>query len=205
MTEQRTEAWHAEKLGNLSASRVYDIIPGSRGAYPAAREHLLYELLAERITGTRVEKYVTAAMQWGIDMEPVARDTYSLGMGVDVEETGFHLHPKIPRLGASPDGLVPDNGLVEIKCPSTSNTLKLWAGEDIDPRYNFQMQTQMSVTGREWCDFVSFDLRLPRPLDLFVKRIKRDRFVIELIEHEARKFLEELHNLEKTILEKMNG
>lgn len=205
MTEQRTEAWFTARLGCLTSSRVYDIIPGSRGAYPAAREHLLYELLAERITGNRVEKYVTAAVQWGVDMEPVARDAYSLGMGVDVIETGFHLHPSIPRFGASPDGMVGDDGLLEIKAPLTETALKAWAGKDIDPRYNYQMQTQLLVTKREWCDFVIYDPRLPAQLELYVRRVKRDRFIAELIEFQARKFLEELHSLERIVMEKMNG
>jgi putative phage-type endonuclease len=203
MTEQRTEAWYAEKLGRLSASRVYDIIPGKRGSYLESRNRLMWEVLAERITGKRTEKYVTAAMQYGIDMEPVARAAYTFTTHEDVVETGFHVHPTISGLGASPDGLVGTDGLLEIKVPNTETALKAWAGEEIDPRYMYQMQCQMACTGRQWCDFVVYDPRLPLKLELYIKGVKRDKLVVELIEYEARKFLAELGEIEGRIRERM--
>ena len=200
---QRSDAWFESKLGCLSASRVYDIIPGARGGYLASRDRLMFELLAERITGRRTEKYVTAAMMLGIDMEPVARSAYEAAMGVPVTETGFHLHPTIPRFGASPDGLVGEDGLCEIKVPNTETALKAWAGEDIDPRYQYQMLTQMACTGRDWCDYVIYDQRLPLELEIYIKRVKRDKLVVQLIEMEAKKFLAELHEIESRIRERM--
>lgn len=201
--KQRTPEWFAAKLGNLSASRLFDIIPGKRGGYLESRSRLLWELLAERITGTRVEKFVTSAMQYGIDMEPYARALYEDKFGAPVIEVGYIKHPTIQGLGASPDGLVDSDGLIEIKCPTTQVALKAWAGEDIDPAHMFQMQTQMACTKRAWCDYVVFDQRLPVGLEMYSKRIKRDRFVIELIEFESVKFLTELNGLEKKIRERM--
>lgn len=201
---QRTAAWFAEKLGNLGASRVFDIIPGKRGGYLESRERLMWELLCERITGRRVDRYVTQAMQYGIDTEPLARAAYDVAMGgLLVDETGYHKHKTINGLGASPDGLVGKDGLVEIKCPDSSTALKAWAGEEIEPRYHYQMQTQMACTGRAWCDFVVYDPRLPIKLEMWVKRIPRDRLVIELIETEARKFLADLAERESKIRERM--
>jgi len=200
---QRSEEWFAEKLGKLSGSRVGEILPLKRGSYPATRETLLYELLAERITGHRVEKYITPVMAWGVEIEPVARERYADAQGVQVVETGFVHHPTIRNFGASPDGLVGTDGVLEIKCPSTSKVLKILAGEDIEPGWMFQMMTEMTVTRRDWCDFVLFDPRLQSPLDLTIRRIKRDKLVCELIEAEAVKFNAELDGKERIIRERM--
>lgn len=203
MNEQRTEQWFAEKLGRLSGSRIGEIIPGKRGGYLASREALLWELLAERITGQRADKYTTPAMQWGIDMEPVARAKYSEMTANSVEEVGFIHHRTIANFGASPDGLVSTDGVLEVKCPGTAKVLKILTGEDPDPGWLFQIQTEMIVTGRPWCDFVLYDPRLPAPLDLTIRRITADKLVQELIEAEARKFNEELDQAELKIRERM--
>jgi len=204
MTEQRTEAWFADKNGRLSASRVYDIIPGKRGSYLESRNRLMWELLAERITGKRTEKYVTAAMQWGIDQEKFAKAAYEASYVVPIDDCGFILHPTIPGFGASPDGLIGPDGVWESKSPTTVHTLQILATGEIDPAWHYQCQTQMACTGRDYCDFTLWDPRLPAPLDLTVKRIYRDRLVIELLEHEAKKFLEELQALEDKIKERIN-
>jgi len=202
MSEQRTGKWFADKLGKLSASRVGDIIPGKRGGYLATRENLLWELLAERITGTRADKYVTPAMQWGIDLEPIARDAYVAMTGNEVTEVGFIPHPKIANFGASPDGLVGTDGVLEIKAPSTSTVLKILSGSDINPAWLFQVQCEILVTCRQWADLVIFDPRLQAPLDLTIITIKRDKLVCELIETEAVRFNRELDELELKIRER---
>lgn len=201
--KQGTAEWFSAKIGNLGASPIFDLIPGKRGGYLAARENLFWDIMAERITGAIIPKFVSASMQWGIDMEPYARLKYMSVKSVQVTEVGFIRHPRIPRMGASPDGMVGEDGLVEIKCPITTHALQIWSGEEIDPRWVYQMQAQMACTGRAWCDFCMFDPRLPAPLDLFIKRIPRDRLVIELIETEARKFLDELAEKEDAIRAQM--
>lgn len=199
---QRTPEWFADKLGRLSASRVSNIIPGARGKYLAAREALLFELLVERITGARVEQFVTKEMQHGIDFEPVARERYSQATGNSVEETGFIHHRSIANFGASPDGLVSTDGVLEVKAPSTSTVLKILSGSDINPAWAFQVQCEILVTHRQWADLVIFDPRLQAPLDLTIITIKKDKLVCELIETEARKFNAELDELELKIRER---
>lgn len=201
---QRTPEWFEQKLGRLSGSRVHEIIPLKRGSYPASREALLYELLSERITGQRAEKYVTPSMAWGTEMEPIAIERYVAQTGRSVGTIGFVHHPSIPKFGASPDGVVGSDGVIECKCPGTSKVLKILSGEDIDPSWAFQMQTEMIVTRRDWCDFVLYDPRLPAPLDLTIRRIHKDKLVCELIEAEAKKFNAELDEKELTIRERMS-
>jgi putative phage-type endonuclease len=197
---QGSAEWLEVRCGRLTASRIADVMGRIKsGAYSAARQAYFYELLAERLTHRPAPHYVSAAMQWGTDHEDEARRTYALMQeDVDaVEEVGFVLHDEIPHFGASPDGfVVRDNGdvigLAEIKCPETKTHLASLLDEVIDPAYLLQMQAQMATTGFPWCDFVSFDPRLPVPMQLFVKRVPRDEEVIREIEREAKIFLAEL-------------
>ena len=152
------------------------------------------QLVCERITGKPAESYSNAAMQWGTEQEPFARAAYEAHTGVIVEETGFHSHPTIEAAGASPDGLVGEDGLVEIKCPNTATHLDTLISETVPGDYVIQMQMQMVCTGRKWCDFVSFDPRMPEGAQLFVQRVNRDNEFIEKMEEEIRKFLSELEN-----------
>jgi hypothetical protein len=196
---QRTPEWFEQKLGKLSGSRVYDIIPGKRGGYLAARETLMFELLVERITGQRVEKYITPAMQLGIDLEPVAIERYVAHTGRAVGDIGFVPHPTIQNFGASPDGVIGSDGVLEVKCPNSATVLKILAGGEINPAWLYQVQCEMLVSNRDWCDLCMFDPRLPAPLDLTVRRIKRDRLVQQLIEHESKLFNAELAGYEEAI------
>jgi predicted phage-related endonuclease len=131
-------------------------------------------------------------MQWGTETEPLARISYEVAQNVLVDQVGFVSHPKILMAGASPDGLVGDNGLLEIKCPNTATHIDTLLSETVPGKYNTQMQFQMACTDREWCDFVSFDNRLPTELQLFVKRVPRDNVFIRLIEGEIVQFIAEL-------------
>lgn len=188
--DQRTPEWFAARVGKVTASRIADVCAKTKTGVSLTRANYLSQLVAETLTGQQAESYTNAAMQWGTEQEPAARDAYSAKVGELVEECGFFDHATL-RAGASPDGLVLD-GLVEIKCPNTQTHLDTIFTETVQSKYLQQMQFQMACTGRAWCDFVSFDPRLPNNLQLFVKRIPRDQPMIDAIEKEVAQFIVEL-------------
>ena len=193
--EQRTTEWHAARLGKVTASRVSEVIAKGKGA---TRESYMADLIVERLTGQRVGGFTTAHMEWGTEQEPHARAAYSARTGELVEEVGFIQHPRLEHAGASPDGLVGDEGLVEFKCPATSTHLDTLLAGEVPTKYIPQIQFQMACTGRKWCDFVSYDPRLPEHLRMFVKRVERDDKYITTLEGEVKTFLAELNEkLEK--------
>lgn len=199
--EQRTTEWHAARLGKVTASRVSEVIAKGKGA---TRESYMADLIVERLTGQRVGGFTTAHMEWGTEQEPHARAAYSARTGELVEEVGFIDHPRITNSGASPDGLVGDEGLVEFKCPATSTHLDTLLAGEVPSKHLAQIQWQMACTGRKWCDFVSYDPRLPEHLRMFVKRIPRDDKRIAELEAEVQKFLVELDEKLKK-LENLHG
>ena len=190
--EQRTEEWFAARLGKVTASRVADVMAKTKTGYSASRDNYMAQLVVERITGEKAESFTNAAMQWGTDQEPFARAAYEAHTGQMVEEVAFVPHPMIEGAGASPDGLVGADGLCEIKCPNTSTMIDTLLTGAIPSKYVAQMQFQMACTGRAWCDYVSFDPRMPAKAQLFVKRLERDDEYIANMEGEINKFLSEL-------------
>jgi len=194
--EQRTEEWFAAKLGKASASHVSDILAKTKSGYSATRKNYMMKLLCERLKGKRQEDtYVSRDMERGTEREPLARSAYEAKTGVMVEEVGFIDHPTIPMFGASPDGLVGEDGCIEIKCPLTAQHVDLLTGGNIDTKYIYQMQTQMACTGRKWCDFVDYDSDLIEELSLFIRRIPRDEAMIGMIEEAVIQFNAELDAL----------
>lgn len=189
---QRSDEWHRHRLGRVTASRVSDLMARTKSGWSASRTNYMAQLICELLTGEQQEKFETPPMIWGQSIEPQARAAYAFLTDAEVVETGFIDHPSIPMFGASPDGLVGETGLVEIKCPSTSTHIDTLLGETVPGKYLTQMQVQMACTGRAWCDFVSFDPRLPADLQLWVKRIDRDEAMIREIEAEVQAFLAEL-------------
>ena len=199
---QGTDAWHLARLGRVTASRIADVLATVKSGEAAARANYRAELVAERLTGKRQESYSNAAMQWGTETEPLARVWYESEVGVVVQETGFVEHPTIAMSGASPDGLVADSGLVEIKCPNTQTHIETMLAKRVPPRYTPQIHWQMACTGRGWCDFVSFDPRLPEQTQIFIKRVERDeKYIKDTLEPEVIRFLEEV---EKTVEQLLN-
>jgi putative phage-type endonuclease len=189
---QGSDEWKALRLGKVTASRVADVVAKTKSGYSASRANYAAQLIAERLTGTVAESYTNAAMQHGTETEPEARDAYCFYQGVTVEEVGFVPHPKIDQAGASPDGLVVADGLVEIKCPNTATHLETLLGQAVPGKYETQMQFQMACTGRQWCDFVSYDPRMPENMRLFIKRLPRDDKRISELEDEVAGFLLEM-------------
>lgn len=191
---QGTTDWFAARLGKVTASRVADVIAKTKTGYSTIRENYMAQLVVERLTQTKAESYTNAAMQWGTDQEPFARAAYEAAQGVMVEEVGFVPHPTIEWAGASPDGLVGDDGLVEIKCPNTATMIEALLTGKVPTKYFTQMQFQMACTGRKWCDYVVFDPRMPAKAQLFVTRVNWDDAYIAEIEAEIVKFLAEVES-----------
>jgi len=189
---QGTEDWFAARLGKATASRVADIVARTKSGYSASRANYAAQLVVERLTGVREEGFTSAAMEWGTRHEPDARAAYAFMQGVEVIEVGFVDHPDVSRSGASPDGLVGADGALEIKCPNTATHIDTLANDKIADKYHVQVQWQMACTGRAWCDFVSFDPRMPTEMQLYVKRIPRDEARINELETEVAKFLKEV-------------
>jgi putative phage-type endonuclease len=189
--EQRSDEWHKARLGKATASRFGDIMATTRSGYAASRKNYTAELVIQRLTNEIPESYTNAAMQWGTDNEPLARLAYSLETGNDVEETGLWLHEIIPA-GASPDGFVNDDGLVEIKCPNSATHIETLQNKKIPRQYFAQVQGQLWITERSWCDFVSFDPRLPENAQMIVIRVDRDDKYITELEKEIITFLQEV-------------
>ena len=192
MIEQRSDEWFAARIGKVTASKVADVIAKTQSGFAASRANYMAQLVCERLTGQREEFFISGAMQHGTDTEPLARAAYESLKDVLVDEVGFVPHPTIEMAGASPDGLVGDDGLLEIKCPNTATHIETLLSQTVPSKYNTQMQFQMACTGRLWCDFVSFDNRLPEELQLFVKRVPRDDVFIKQTEDAIVKFLAEL-------------
>jgi putative phage-type endonuclease len=190
---QRTDEWYADKLGCVGASRLSDVMAKGEGK---TRESYLYELLAEIDTGATFEKYKSSAMEEGTEKEPLAKEFYQLLTFNKIVDTGFILHPTIKRFGASPDGLISKDGLIEIKCPLVTTFEKYRHKRKIDRKYMLQMQGQMSCTGRLWCDFVMF---CPEMKDeskrMIITRVERDNETIIEIEKEVSAFISDLEAL----------
>jgi len=193
--EQRTEEWFAARLGKVTASKIADVMAKTKTGYGATRTKYMDQLLDEIVTGQPTAGFTNAAMQHGIDTEPKARAAYELITGNEVVEVGFVDHPTIDQAGASPDGLVGDDGMLEIKCPNTSTHRSFLVSGKIDRRYMLQMQWQMACCDRQWCDFVSFDDRLiDGSKHCKIVRVDRDADLIAEITEEVTTFLAELNN-----------
>lgn len=191
--EQGTDEWFAIRCGKVTASRVADVIATTKSGYSASRANYEAQLICEILTGKPAESYSNAAMAWGTETEPLARAQYELKTGEMVNQIGFVVHPMIEQAGASPDGLVGSEGLIEIKCPNTSTHLDTLLSQKVPSKYIVQMTWQMVCTGRKWCDFVSYDPRLPENLQLFVQRIELDEDYAKKLQNEVVMFLVEVN------------
>lgn len=189
---QGTEEWRLARVGKVGASRVADIIAKTKSGPSASRKNYAAELVVERLTGVPTEGYTNGAMQWGAEKEPEARAAYEFFRDVTVEEVGFIAHPSIAMAGASPDGLVGADGVLEIKAPNSAQHIDTLLTKAIPDKYLVQMLWQMACTGRKWADFCSYDPRMPGDLQLFVQRVPRDDKRIAALEREVVLFLTEV-------------
>jgi putative phage-type endonuclease len=173
--DQRSDEWYAERLGKFTASAMGKLMAKGAGK---TRDTYLRGIRYERECRKPASDYTNAAMERGIELEAEARLSYELVTGRAVTETGFVPHPELPFSGASPDGLVGDDGLVEIKCPGWDQHIRTRDGEPPKRDYLLQMQWQMACCERQWCDFVSYHPDFPTPGDMLVIRVERDDALI---------------------------
>ena len=187
--KQRSDEWYAARLGKVTASNVFKIMTKGQGK---TRQTYMIELIKEILTGESKDFYVSREMRRGIELEDSARQEYEIREFRLVNEVGFILHPKIEGFGASPDGFVGKDGLLEIKCPNTETHLDSFLNDEVDQNYIYQMQTQMMCTDRKWCDFVSYDDRLPEKSSYYIKRFNYNFDLARKIEIEVIDFMNEL-------------
>lgn len=198
--EQGSPEWRAARMGKATASRISDIMAKGRSGQPSAtRANYLADLVTERLTGVPNEGFTSPAMQHGVDTEAEAREAYAFETGLTVATVGFAPHPTIAMSGASPDALVGDDGLAQFKCPNTATHIKTLLGGSIERAYLLQMQWEMACAGRSWCDFVSYDNRLPLPMRLFRRRIERDAALIDEIATAVLDFLADVEATEHAL------
>lgn len=203
--EQGSEAWRALRAGKVTASRVADVLSKVKSGEAAGRKNYRMDLVAERLTGKPADSFTNAAMQWGTEQEPFARIAYETHKGLFVDQVPFVDHPTIEWFGCSPDGLVGEDGLLEIKCPNTTTHLEYLEDGKPPSKYIPQMMAQMACTGRKWCDFVSFDPRLPEDLQLLVVRLNRDDAYIQDMEAQIVQFLNEVDATLTQLKRKLNA
>ena len=194
--QQGTDAWHAARIGFCSASRIADVMAKTKTGYSASRDNYKAQLVTEILTGIPQGPDLSnnPAVQWGIQKESDARAAYELRKNVLVRECGFFRHPTIERSGASPDGLIGENGVLEIKCPESKTHIEYLKAKEPPRKYLLQMMWQMECTGREFADFVSYDPRMPERLQLLIVRVPRDDDLLETIRAEVIKFLDEVRD-----------
>ena len=198
--EQQTPELYEVKIGKVGASRLADVMAEGRGGKPSAtRANYMYELLTARLTGEYQQTYQSPEMLRGIELEAEARRKYEIVTFNEVKQVGWIAHPEIDMCGCSPDGLVDDDGLIEIKVPNTKTHLETVLHGKIDRSYMLQMQWQMECSGRDWCDFVSYDPRLPENIQIYIIRVDKKQEVIDSIKTAVQAFLSELAELENKI------
>ncbi len=193
--EQGSEAWLKMRLGKVTASKMSDVLSKGRGTAPSKMaETYMMELIAERLTGLSKPFFENDAMRWGAETEPQARSMYEINNDfVSVEEVAFVERDEF--IGISPDGLVGDDGLLEIKCPNTTTQIKRALSDDYAKDYYTQIQCQLWVTERKWCDFVSFDPRLDCAAGYLQQRVMRDEEFIKDMEEKTGLFIAKMNEL----------
>lgn len=187
--DQNSHEWLAERRGRITASRIANVMSTlKRGGEGADRKNYRTELIAERLSGRAEDHYTSPEMMWGTENEPYARAAYEIGCGVMVDQVGFVLHPTMDFSGGSPDGLVGEDGMIEIKCGKTTTHLKWLMAGEVPEEHQDQILWNLCCTERKWCDFISFDPRLPDGLNIFIVRMQRDEKRIANIEAEVKLF-----------------
>jgi len=202
---QGSPEWFAIRCGKVTASRIGDVMGKTKTGWGASRANYAAQLISERLTGVPAESYTSKEMMWGTEMEPVARAVYEDYRQISVEQVAFVPHPTIAMAGASPDGLVGDDGLVEIKCPNTATHIDTLLGDSFPLKYRLQAAWQMACTGRKWCDLVSFDPRMPDIMKLHVERLMRNDKEIAELEAAVRLFLLEVDTKQRALVAQFDG
>jgi len=202
MIPQEASSWVPARVGLLTGSVLAKAISKTKdGKWAASRKDLLFEKLAERLTGIAADHFVTPAMQWGLDNEAPAKALLEASQGIFVEKAGFCLHPQIEFFGSTPDGFIDTDGVLEIKCPTTKTHLTYMMNKKVPTEYVPQMLAEIACTGRKWALFASYDPRLPPAQQLFLQKFEPTKDQIEECEQQARDFLTELEGMFRQITE----
>lgn len=198
---QGTPEWLAARAGHVTASRFKDVLAKlkSGSGEAATRRAYRLQLVTERLTGQPCETFKNAAMEWGTATEPFARAAYETAKALMVDEVGFLPHPTMQWVGASPDGLIGDDGGCEIKCPAASTVHVETLAGGMPSEHRAQVQGTLWVTGRQWWDYISYDPRLPPKLQLYVERVKRDEDYITKLADEVAAFLIEVEKMRQQV------
>lgn len=204
---QGSAEWLDIRRGKITASRIVDVLDRlKKGGEGAGRRNYRIDLIAERLSGRSEGHYISPEMQWGIECELMARAAYEMQRGVMVESVGFVLHPTLDFTGASPDGLVDEDGTTEFKCPKTTTHIKWMLEGGVPEEHQPQCLWVMTCTGRKWCDFVSYCPHLPDGLSTFIVRMERDEQRIADVTNEVCRFDDEVQHfvteLSKKIIER---
>jgi putative phage-type endonuclease len=210
--EQRTDEWWSARRGKITASRIGDVVARNQpkkgqsvGDWSARRNNYLAEKVAERITGKNRDRRKVASLDHRVELEPDARAEYEFYYEAEIQVVGFIDHPRIPMAGASPDGLVGDEGGVEIKCCDAEGHIEIIKHEFIAPDYLYQIHFNMACTDRMWWDFIAFNPDMPPDGRLFVKRVERDETIISWIEDCVIEFNAEVDRKVEEALAAMRG
>lgn len=193
--EQGSLEWQQLRLGKCTASRVSDVMATVKSGEAISRRNYRIQLVCERLTGLKEESYSNHHMERGVMLEPIARALYEAKNDVFVNEIPFVDHPTIPMAGASPDGLVGDDGLIEVKSPTAANHIETILSGGSPSKYYPQMQWQMACMNKKWVDFISYCPVVGDDLALYIFRVFRNDEYITEMELEVTKFLNEVNDL----------
>jgi len=198
--EQGSTEWLYERVGKATGSEFENIMAERKDKKEAApRYNYRMELVIERITGQPSDRYVSKYMEWGTLQEPAARMVYEARTGNIVMQPGFRNHHEIPMCGGSVDGTVGDDGIIEIKCPTTFNHIETIL-HGMPEEHIPQVQGYLWITGRAWADFISYDPRLPENLCMHIQRIPRDEKYIADLSAKVIVFLAEVDALHQALI-----
>lgn len=205
LDEQRTEEWEMARCGKITASRFDDVLSTLKnGKTSQARCRYMKEIVFEILSGVPKKSFSSQATSWGSEIEIFAREQYELATGNLVNESGFVVHPEFPYIGASPDGLIDDDGGMEIKCPYDETVHIQTILDGIPKEHMAQVQGNMFVTGRKWWDFVSFDPRQEESCRIYIQKIERDDEFIKNLEKKLNEFWDDCHLMIDRIRERLS-
>lgn len=197
MTPDEKAAWLSARAGKLTASRMADAMAFLKSGQPTtARTKLMHELLAERLTDISVPHVVTDAMLWGQEHEDEAVDYFVERYGRGVRMSRFYEHPTIQNFGATPDREIDEDGLIEVKCPTTTRYLEWVLAGVVPEEHKPQMIAQLLCSGKKWCGFIAYDPRIrDEGRRLFMRKYEPSPEELQKVEAAAIQFLAELDNL----------
>lgn len=199
---QRSPEWFASRAGRVTASAVAKVLTKIKAGEAADRKNYKAQVVVERLTGQPAPSgYVNAAMQRGIELEAEARMEVEVRTGLLVVESGFWIADDL-MIGASPDGLIDDDGILEIKVPSLATHMDYVRNGGLPAEYKPQVQFQLEVTARKWCQFVSYAPEFPEHLQLHSVRVERDEDYIKTMMDEVKQFLAEVDQIVEQLSKK---